>query len=80
MALRVSGVWLAFLAIFLVATVFLSILEMIHNWGLSITWNGSPILLSRYALTVFDTGLLVVSIVVVVLLSAPAPDIIYKAF
>jgi len=80
MALRVPGVLFAFLAIFLAATVVLSILEIIRNWALSIPRGGSPALLSRYTLTVFDTALMVVSLVVVILLNAPVPEIVYKAF
>lgn len=78
--LRVPGVLLALLAIFLAATVILSLLELIRSWTLSIQRNGSPVLLSRYALTVLDTALMVVALVVVILLNAPAPDIVYKAF
>jgi alginate O-acetyltransferase complex protein AlgI len=79
-ALGRSGVFLALLAVFLTATVFLSTFELIRNWALAIRWNGSPVLLSRYALTVFDSALTVVTLVVVILLNAPAPDIVYKAF
>jgi len=78
--LHLRGVLLAFLAIFLAATVLLSLIETLRYWALSIRWHGSPVLLSRYAQTVFDTALMVAALVVVILLNAPAPDIVYKAF
>jgi alginate O-acetyltransferase complex protein AlgI len=76
----IQGVVFAFLLIFLVATTSLNLLEALRAWALRITWNGSPVLLSRYALTVLDTSLAVVVLMVVMLLNAPAPDIVYKAF
>ena len=79
-ALGATGVVLSLLAIFLASTIVLSALEIIRNGVLAIRWNGSPVFLSRYALTMFDTSLTVVSMVVVILLNAPPPDIVYKAF
>lgn len=78
--LGISNVLLVFLAIFLSGTLFLALFEIIRSRALAVCWNDSPILLSRYALTVYDAGLTVVSLVVVILLNAPAPDIVYKAF
>lgn len=75
-----AGVWLSLLAIFIGATLVLSLYEVLRDRALAISWNGSPALLSRYSRTVFDTCLVVVSLVVVVLLNAPAPEIVYKAF
>ena len=78
--LGVAGTALVFLVIFVCATIVLSLLERIRNHALAVCWNGSPVVLSRYVLTVCDSGLMVISLVVVVLLNAPAPDIVYKAF
>jgi len=75
-----SSILQVVVTVFFVSTVVLSVFEMIRNRALSIRWNGSPLLLSRYALTVFDTCLLVAAAVVVILLNAPPPDIVYKAF
>jgi alginate O-acetyltransferase complex protein AlgI len=79
-ALGATGVVLSLLAVFLVSTLVLSALEAIRNAVLSIRWKGSPVFVSRYALTMIDTSLTVVSMVVVILLNAPPPDIVYKAF
>jgi len=78
--LRAPVILTAFVAIFLAATAILSALEAIRNLASSLSWNHGPLLLSRYSLTVIDTALTVVSLVITVLLNAPAPDIVYKAF
>jgi D-alanyl-lipoteichoic acid acyltransferase DltB (MBOAT superfamily) len=80
MTLGVRGVILSFLAILLPATVLLSTFEIIRNWALALRWKGFQVVLSPYTLTVFDTGLAVVSFVVVILSRSATPDIVYKAF
>jgi len=37
-----------------------------------------PFITSRYARTVWSTAIVVVTMVVVVILASPAPDIVYK--
>jgi D-alanyl-lipoteichoic acid acyltransferase DltB (MBOAT superfamily) len=75
-----AGVPLSLLVILVGATLMLSLYEVLRDQALAIRWNGSPALLSRYSRIVCDTGLVVVSLVVMVLLNAPAPEIVYKAF
>ncbi len=79
-SLGAIGLILVWLAIFAGATVILTIWEGLRSWLLSLRVGSEQILLSRYARTVFDTALVVVSIAVVMLLNVPAPDIVYKAF
>lgn len=79
-AVGLKGALLAWLLILVASTIFLSSYEFLRERVLAILWNDSPAVLSRYSLTVFDTCLVVSSLVVVVLLNAPAPEIIYKAF
>ena len=62
------------------ATLALTISEVLRSAVLDVRWADTPVVTSRYVRTVFETALLVVTIAVVVLLNAPAPDIVYKAF
>lgn len=78
--LRSSGVLLVLVAIFLAATLLLEVFEVIRVWVLNFCKDGQPILFSRYVLTVYDTGLTVISLAVVLVLNVPAPDLVYKAF
>jgi D-alanyl-lipoteichoic acid acyltransferase DltB (MBOAT superfamily) len=78
--LQPSAQLLGWLLIFAVSTVVLEAWERIRAAALSIKWSGEPILLSRYVRTAWDTGLVFVAVALVELLSAPAPDIVYKAF
>ena len=61
-------------------TVLLAAGEAIRSAVLAVRLSGTPVVRSRYVRTVWDTGLLVVTVSLVVLLNAPAPDIVYKAF
>jgi D-alanyl-lipoteichoic acid acyltransferase DltB (MBOAT superfamily) len=70
----------AFLMIFLAAIVIQSAFAAIRKLALSLNWSHRPVLLSRYSLTVMDTALTVASLVITILLNAPTPDIVYKAF
>jgi D-alanyl-lipoteichoic acid acyltransferase DltB (MBOAT superfamily) len=71
------GVWLA---IWLCMTAVLAAWEGLRAALLSIRTSGGPVLTSRYARVVYASALGLVAFVVVVLLSQPAPDIVYKAF
>jgi alginate O-acetyltransferase complex protein AlgI len=76
---------LAFLLLFALATVSLTILEAGRSAVLRMTWSvdpgvRGPIITSRYARTVWSTAIVVVTVVVVVILASPAPDIVYKTF
>jgi D-alanyl-lipoteichoic acid acyltransferase DltB (MBOAT superfamily) len=58
----------------------LALWEIVREWCLSLEWNGGPLILSRYVRTAWSTALGVVSLAVAVVLNAPAPEIVYKAF
>jgi hypothetical protein len=53
--------------------------EVVREWSLSIQFEGRP-LIGRATLATWCTVLLVISVATVLLLNAPAPDIVYKAF
>lgn len=71
---------LVWLCIFLGASLLLALSEAARKWLLSFEWRSQPLLLSRYTRTVWGTALIVIAIATVMLLNAPAPDIVYKAF
>jgi D-alanyl-lipoteichoic acid acyltransferase DltB (MBOAT superfamily) len=71
------GVWLA---IWMCATAVLALWEWLRSALLSIKSAEGPILSSRYARVVYASALGLAALVVTVLLSQPAPDIVYKAF
>ncbi len=70
-------VWLG---VWLVATLVLSVWERLRDALLSIKTAEGPVLTSRYARVVYASALGLVAFVMTVLLSQPAPDIVYKAF
>jgi D-alanyl-lipoteichoic acid acyltransferase DltB (MBOAT superfamily) len=73
--------WIAvWLTAWLTATAVLGIWEWLRAVLLSFTANGKPLLTSRYARVVYASTLCLSAIVINVLLSQPAPDIVYKAF
>lgn len=72
-----AGVWLA---VWLAATLILAAWEGLREKLLSFTAAGEPMLTSRYARVVYASALCVTAFVITVLLSQPAPDIVYKAF
>ena len=71
------GVWMT---IWLFATVVLAGWEWLRAALLSLTTPGGPIFTSRYARVVFASALALAAFVTTVLLSQPAPDIVYKTF
>lgn len=71
------GVWLA---VWLAATVTLALWEWLRAALLSIETAEGPVLTSRYARVVYASALGLVAFAMTVLLSQPAPDIVYKAF
>lgn len=72
-----AGVWLA---IWLSATVILAMWEWLRAALLSIAISGSPVLTSRYARVVYASALGLTAFIITILLSQPAPGIVYKAF
>lgn len=79
-ALRAPEMALVWLAIFVGASVILEFWEIIRERVLSVRIGGEKVFDSRYSHTVLCTACVVASIAVGVLLNAPAPDIVYKAF
>jgi D-alanyl-lipoteichoic acid acyltransferase DltB (MBOAT superfamily) len=71
---------LVWIAIFAGSSAILALWEAVREWLLSIQFQSRPLFLSRYFRTAWDTGLVVVAAAIMMLLSAPAPDIVYKAF
>ena len=61
-------------------TLLLAVGEALRTAVLAVRIGGAPVVRSRYVRTVWDTGLMAVTVSLVVLLNAPAPDIVYKAF
>jgi hypothetical protein len=47
---------------------------------LNIHLSGEPVILSRYTRTVWNTAAAVIAIAVTMLMNAPAPELVYKAF
>jgi D-alanyl-lipoteichoic acid acyltransferase DltB (MBOAT superfamily) len=73
----VAEVWLAIL---FGSSSILAAWEALRGAFLSIQWQGSPFLYSRYWRTAWNTGLVVIALVVVLVSNQPAPEIVYKAF
>jgi D-alanyl-lipoteichoic acid acyltransferase DltB (MBOAT superfamily) len=75
------GRWFAvWIAVVLASTTVLGIWEWLRAALLSVEAAGEPVLTSRYARVVYASALGLAAIVITVLLSQPAPDIVYKAF
>lgn len=68
------------LAIYGGATIVLAALEASRSAVVSIGRGGVPAVRSRYVRTAQLTALVVITAVVTLMLNAPAPDIVYKAF
>ena len=71
------GVWLA---VWICATAVLALWEWLRAALLSIKTVAGPVLTSRYARAVYASALGLTAFVTTVLLSQPAPGIVYKAF
>jgi D-alanyl-lipoteichoic acid acyltransferase DltB (MBOAT superfamily) len=72
-----AQVWLT---IFAGSSVILAVWEAVREALLAIRWQGSPFLHSRYWRTAWDTGLMVITLAVILLANQPAPEIVYKTF
>jgi D-alanyl-lipoteichoic acid acyltransferase DltB (MBOAT superfamily) len=79
-ALGVPEILAAWALIFAASTVTLAAWEASRSALLSLYWQGSPFLFSRYWKTAWLTILVAVSLSVAVLSNTAAPDIVYKAF
>lgn len=71
------GVWLM---IWLTATLALEFWELLQAALLAPQVASGPLVLSRYARVVYASALGFISLVIILVLNQPAPDIVYKAF
>jgi alginate O-acetyltransferase complex protein AlgI len=71
---------LAAFSLFVGATLILSGWESLRAAALGVKAFGAPLLASRYTRIVISTAIAVMSIAIVELSNAPAPDLVYKAF
>ena len=73
--------WLTvWLAVWMLATVVLALWEWLRAALLSVRISSGPVLNSSYARVIYASALGLAAFVMVVLLTQPAPDIVYKAF
>ncbi len=79
-ALGPTGLVLVGLAILVGSTLLLEAMELLRAAVLGVRWQQVPVLESRYTRTAWGTALVAVVVLASVVLSAPAPDIVYKAF
>jgi len=77
---RPSEIGLVWIAIFLGASVILALWEAIRGWLLSFQIAGEPLFMSRYVRTSFSTALAAIALATLMILNAPEPPIVYKAF
>jgi D-alanyl-lipoteichoic acid acyltransferase DltB (MBOAT superfamily) len=68
-----------------VSGLILTFADWLRSALLRVTWSvdpgrTEPVLVSRYIRTAYGTAVLVVTVTIIVLLAAPAPTIVYKAF
>lgn len=76
-----AGQWIViWLSVWTAATSVLWAWEKLRTALLSFRTNEGPILASRYARVVYTSAFALIAFVVTILLSQPAPDIVYKAF
>lgn len=73
--------WLAvWMAVWILATAFLASWEWLRASLLKIETAGEPVFINRYARVVYASALGMTALIMTVLLSQPAPPIVYKAF
>ena len=70
----------AMMATILIMSAVLYAWEVLRRVLLSISTPSGPVLHSRYARVAFASALCFIAIIMTMLLNAPAPDIVYKAF
>lgn len=68
------------LCMIVAATLVLSAWEAARNRILGLELNQQPVVYSLYARTAWNTAIAVIAIATVMLMNAPAPEIVYKAF
>ena len=75
-----SGFIIAWGFVFVTATIVLSALVWTQERLAKVKFAGDPVLSSRYVRTVCVTAMAVITVAVAVLMSGPAPDIVYRNF
>jgi alginate O-acetyltransferase complex protein AlgI len=75
-----GAIVVVWLIIFIGSSIILEAWERLREWLLSFEHDSEPLLLSRYVRTVWNTALVVIAVATVMLMNAPAPEIVYKAF
>lgn len=71
---------LAWLLVFVGATVALALLHWGRAGAMALGPLGHPLIMSRYARTASNTALAVITVLTLTISSSPAPDIVYKTF
>jgi alginate O-acetyltransferase complex protein AlgI len=79
-SLGAGAIVLGWLLVLALATLLLSAWQRLRVLALSVQRDRQPLILSRYTRVVWNTALVVVLIVVLKVLSVPAPDVVYRAF
>ncbi len=79
-ALRPGALVLSWLLVFLLASLLLSLYEVLREKVLAIDFRGKTVVLSRYTRVVWSTAMVTVIFVLLKVLSVPTPEIVYKAF
>ncbi|TDN67454.1 MBOAT family O-acyltransferase [Paraburkholderia sp. BL10I2N1] len=79
-ALGWGTVALVWLLVFAGASLLLALLHWAHAGALLVGPSAHPLVLSRYTRTAWSTALAVITVLTLVISSAPAPDIVYKTF
>ena len=74
---EIAFVWIA---IFFGSSAILAVWEAVREWLLSFQIAGEPLLMSRYVRTSFSTALAAIALATLMILNAPEPPIVYKAF
>jgi alginate O-acetyltransferase complex protein AlgI len=83
--LGIIGVVLGCLTILVLASVVLALMQTLRTRLQGLTWSiggetREPVFRSRYLRTVGTTALAFMTVVMIVMLASPAPDIVYKTF
>jgi D-alanyl-lipoteichoic acid acyltransferase DltB (MBOAT superfamily) len=76
-AVSLVAIWLGLL---LLATAVLAFNGMMAAWTASWKFAGQPVLASRYMRTALTTAVVVITVTVIALVDAPAPENVYRAF
>jgi D-alanyl-lipoteichoic acid acyltransferase DltB (MBOAT superfamily) len=71
---------LVWICVFVGSSITLALWEAAREWLLSFQFDNQPVLSSRYVRTAWSTVLVITSVATIILLNAPPPDIVYKAF